>query len=134
MTIDDLVVTAGLAHLNLDKAELEAAFPAFEQMLEFFAAMQAADTDEAAFTAVKKGAEPVVAAAPSDSFTTAPASPGIAGNIASAQTVDSLFFRRDNPENPVYNENSGLASSVNENLLNKAGERDGRFIVIPNVL
>jgi hypothetical protein len=43
MNIEDLKETAALAHLNRGEAELEAAFPAFEQMLGFFAAMQAAD-------------------------------------------------------------------------------------------
>ena len=49
MHIDDLRETAALAHLNLDEAELAAAFPAFEQMIGFFAAMQAADEDAEAF-------------------------------------------------------------------------------------
>jgi aspartyl-tRNA(Asn)/glutamyl-tRNA(Gln) amidotransferase subunit C len=57
MNIEDLKETAALAHLNLEEAELEKAFPAFEQMLGFFAAMQAADGDKAAFPApVKEGA------------------------------------------------------------------------------
>ncbi|GHV83613.1 hypothetical protein AGMMS50212_09530 [Spirochaetia bacterium] len=53
MDIEDLRVTASLAHLNLKQEELEAAFPAFEQMLGYFAAMQAADKDEKAFSGSK---------------------------------------------------------------------------------
>ena len=51
MKIEDLRETAALAHLNLDDEALDAAFPAFEQMLGFFAAMQSADEDTAAFAA-----------------------------------------------------------------------------------
>lgn len=46
--------------------------------------------------------------------------------------VDSGFFRSDNPNNANLNNNQ--SSGLNENLLNNAGERDGRFFVIPNVL
>jgi aspartyl-tRNA(Asn)/glutamyl-tRNA(Gln) amidotransferase subunit C len=51
MDIEDLKETAALAHLNLEEPELKAAFPAFEQMLAYFAAMQRADEDEKAFGA-----------------------------------------------------------------------------------
>ncbi|MDR1127673.1 MAG: aspartyl/glutamyl-tRNA amidotransferase subunit C [Treponema sp.] len=102
MNIEDLKETAALAHLNLDEAELEGAFPAFEQMLGFFAAMQAADKDEAAF--------PVP----------------IGGNTGQSRPAESGFFRPD-AGNPG---NAGAASGLPDN----AGERDGRFIVVPNVL
>jgi aspartyl-tRNA(Asn)/glutamyl-tRNA(Gln) amidotransferase subunit C len=54
MTIEDLKETAALAHLNLDEGELADAFSsrmfaAFEQMVGYFAAMQAADEDRIAF-------------------------------------------------------------------------------------
>jgi aspartyl-tRNA(Asn)/glutamyl-tRNA(Gln) amidotransferase subunit C len=49
ITIEDLKKTAALAHLNLDEDELAAVFPAFEQMLRYFGAIQAADEDRAAF-------------------------------------------------------------------------------------
>jgi aspartyl-tRNA(Asn)/glutamyl-tRNA(Gln) amidotransferase subunit C len=98
MNIEDLKETAALAHLNLEEAELQAAFPAFEQMLGFFAAMQAADGDEAAFPA--------------------------ADRPSAGASVESDFFRAD-----------GSPSSENQDkLLNNAGGRDGRFIVVPNVL
>jgi aspartyl-tRNA(Asn)/glutamyl-tRNA(Gln) amidotransferase subunit C len=101
MNIEDLKETAALAHLNLEEAELEAAFPAFEQMLGFFAAMQAADKDEAAF--------PVP----------------IGGSAGLSHPVESGFFRPD-----VDKSGAGTASG----LLDNAGERDGSFVVVPNVL
>ncbi|GHV77177.1 hypothetical protein AGMMS49942_19980 [Spirochaetia bacterium] len=102
MNIEDLQVTAQLAHLNMGEKELAAAFPAFEQMLGFFAAMQAADKDSEAFPE----------AALADAFT------------AASPTVSSDHFRSDNPS----------SNGLNDNLLNNAGDRDGRFIVVPNVL
>ncbi|GHV80451.1 hypothetical protein AGMMS49944_22420 [Spirochaetia bacterium] len=108
MKIEDLQVTAQLAHLNMDEKELAAAFPAFEQMLGFFAAMQAADKDTEAFP------EAALAAA----FTGA------------SQTVSSDHFRSDNPH---HNPNNSHTTLVRD-LLNNAGDRDGRFIVVPNVL
>jgi aspartyl-tRNA(Asn)/glutamyl-tRNA(Gln) amidotransferase subunit C len=119
MKIEDLQATAQLAHLNMGEAELAAAFPAFEQMLGFFAAMQAADNDAAAFPA------------------------GFAGDAAhidsSALVASSAHFR---PDGPAYHaHNSPNAGSIGANddalvssLLNNAGDRDGRFIVVPNVL
>jgi aspartyl-tRNA(Asn)/glutamyl-tRNA(Gln) amidotransferase subunit C len=105
MTIDDLKVTAALAHLNMDEAELAGAFPAFEQMLGYFAAMQAADR-----------------AAPADK-----SNPPVSGVERAA---GSSHFRGDAaPVNPA-NASHALA----EDLLDRAGERDGRFVVIPNVL
>jgi aspartyl-tRNA(Asn)/glutamyl-tRNA(Gln) amidotransferase subunit C len=103
MNVEDLKVTAALAHLNLDEAELEAAAPAFEQMLAFFAAMQAADEDKAAFPAPVKE------------------------NASAARTVESSFFRPDAGNSPAV---GGQAAC----LLDNVGERDGRFVVVPNVL
>jgi aspartyl-tRNA(Asn)/glutamyl-tRNA(Gln) amidotransferase subunit C len=108
MKIEELQVTAQLAHLSMDEKELAAAFPAFEQMLGFFAAMEAADKDPAALSAVDGGADP--AALPQMTGTT--------------RTVGADHFRPDNPS-------GGL---VSETLINNAGDRDGRFIVVPNVL
>ncbi|MDR1654408.1 MAG: aspartyl/glutamyl-tRNA amidotransferase subunit C [Treponema sp.] len=103
MTIEDLKVTAALAHLNLSDGELAAAFPAFEQMLGYFAAMQAADTDPAL-----QGA-------------------GREDNIAGKAQRTSAYFRPDQGL-----ENAGCIDSAA--LLDNAGARDGRFVVIPNVL
>ncbi|MDR1899696.1 MAG: aspartyl/glutamyl-tRNA amidotransferase subunit C [Treponema sp.] len=101
MTIEDLKETAALAHLNMSDAELAAAFPAFEQMLRFFAIMQAADGDEAL--------------AGEDHDT--------AAGIAAAGDY-----------RPDAAESGGFPGDLNETMLNNAGERDGRFVVIPNVL
>jgi aspartyl-tRNA(Asn)/glutamyl-tRNA(Gln) amidotransferase subunit C len=113
MKIEDLQETAALAHLNLKDDELKAAFPAFEQMLGFFAAMQTADNDTEAFSA------------------------SIAGLSHQTHTVEADFLRQDTVWDAhvagVSKEQSG-AFFDNESLINNAEERDGRFIVIPHVL
>jgi aspartyl-tRNA(Asn)/glutamyl-tRNA(Gln) amidotransferase subunit C len=107
MTIDDLITTASLARLRLDKAELEKAFPAFEQMVSFFADMQDADEDTAAF-----------------------GSP-IEGLSRDARECDPALFRKDDAAGAdVYNP----GFSLNEAFLENTGERDGPFMVVPNVL
>jgi aspartyl-tRNA(Asn)/glutamyl-tRNA(Gln) amidotransferase subunit C len=106
MNIDDLQETARLAHLNMGGEELAGAFPAFEQMLGFFAAMQAADGDREVF--------------PGDSVS------GV------SRGVTSDHFRPDDPRPHDFNNTAPL--DLNENLINNAGDRDGRFIVVPNVL
>ncbi|MDR1949398.1 MAG: aspartyl/glutamyl-tRNA amidotransferase subunit C [Spirochaetaceae bacterium] len=115
MKIEDLKETAALAHLNLDEVELAGAFPAFEQMLGFFAAMQAADEDRAAFPAPIAG--PTVEAPGSSDF---------------SPSVYADHFRPDTGNTDDSSQNTSFGQ--NENLLNNAGERDGRFIVVPNVL
>jgi aspartyl-tRNA(Asn)/glutamyl-tRNA(Gln) amidotransferase subunit C len=113
MNIEDLRETAALAHLNLDEAELAASFPAFEQMLGFFAAMQSADEDPAAF-------------------------PASASDPSGPRTVSSGFFRHDAQAEGAHNPNNAHTTASNglnpQPLVNNAGERDGRFIVVPNVL
>jgi aspartyl-tRNA(Asn)/glutamyl-tRNA(Gln) amidotransferase subunit C len=108
MDIEELKVTAQLAHLNLTREELAGAFPAFEQMLGFFAAMQAADEDTAAF-------------------------PAAGVNV---MTALAGHFRPDthNPNNAHTTSSNGLNQPSIRNLIDNAGERDGRFIVVPNVL
>ena len=108
MKIEDLQETAQLAHLTMDDQALAAAFPAFEQMLGFFAAMQAADEDAGVFSE---------------------GSP-ISRVSGASLTVTSNHFRQDNPGNTINNP----SQSLNGNLLNNAGERDGNFVVVPNVL
>jgi aspartyl-tRNA(Asn)/glutamyl-tRNA(Gln) amidotransferase subunit C len=115
MNIEDLRETAALAHLNLGDEELAAAFPAFEQMLGYFAAMQAADRDEAA-SGAGGGAE----ALPS-------------GLSALARTVSSGHFRPDN-QNPNTNSSGNSPEDITGPMLDNSGERDGRFVVVPNVL
>jgi aspartyl-tRNA(Asn)/glutamyl-tRNA(Gln) amidotransferase subunit C len=113
MNIEDLRETAALAHLNLGDEELAAAFPAFEQMLGYFAAMQMADKDEAVFSAEGETVS--------------------SGLSALARTVSSGHFRRDN-----QNSNTNIPGNSPEDLtgllLDNSGERDGRFVVVPNVL
>ena len=105
MELTDLRETADLAHLNLNEEELKKAFPAFEEMLSFFAAMQAADSDG-----------------------TLPALSGqTEGMAASARVVASGCFRPDAAHSPA-------GEGVGEAMLEQAPERDGRFMVIPNVL
>ena len=100
MTIADLKETAVLAHLNLDESELATLFPAFEQMIGYFASMLAADVDSIRFEASVRGAE-------------------IAGDWGQ--------FANFAPLRPGVR-------SINEALFNNAGERDGRFLKVPNVL
>ncbi|MDR2143611.1 MAG: aspartyl/glutamyl-tRNA amidotransferase subunit C [Treponema sp.] len=101
----ELEETAELAHLNINKEELAAALPAFEQMLGFFAVMQGADTDAEAL---------------------GPAAGIAAGQAAGARLVSSGHFRGDT--------SPAAAAVPREDILNNAGDRDGAFIVIPNVL
>jgi aspartyl-tRNA(Asn)/glutamyl-tRNA(Gln) amidotransferase subunit C len=108
MELQDLQETAALAHLNMDEKELASAFPAFEQMLGYFAAMQAADKDEASFSAS--------IAAKTE------------GMAASSRIVASNYFRPDSAK--LDNSSPDLP----EKMLEKAGDRDGRFVVVPNVL
>jgi aspartyl-tRNA(Asn)/glutamyl-tRNA(Gln) amidotransferase subunit C len=119
MELQDLQETADLAHLNMEQGELRSAFSTFDEMLSFFAAMQSADKDHAAFTASIAG---LAKGALSPEW--AEVSSGMA---ASARLVNAAFFRPDAP-------GTGCAKTESEHLLDKAGERDSRFIVIPNVL
>ena len=100
MELTDLRETAALARLNLSGEELENIFPAFEEMVSFFAVMQGADA---------------AGAFPRDM----PAAP--------AQIVTTGYLRPDTEQAPP----DGTAF---EAMLSQAPERDGRFIVIPNVL
>jgi aspartyl-tRNA(Asn)/glutamyl-tRNA(Gln) amidotransferase subunit C len=124
MEIEDLKETAALAHLNLGDEELAAAFPAFEQMLAFFAAMQAADNDESLFP---QGGGAKNAFAP--------------GQNAGARMVEAGFFRADDPAARHAGSVDKIGqigqidqTGLSEKLLNNSGDRDGRFVVIPNVL
>jgi aspartyl-tRNA(Asn)/glutamyl-tRNA(Gln) amidotransferase subunit C len=95
MDIEELRVTAALAHIKMSEAELAESFPAFEQMLVFFQAMQAADNDKDV------------------------------GTQANVPVVDSASFRPDRARD------GGIEPEI---IIKKAGETDGRFMVIPNVL
>jgi aspartyl-tRNA(Asn)/glutamyl-tRNA(Gln) amidotransferase subunit C len=109
MDLRELEETAALAHMNVRRDELAAALPAFEQMLGFFAAMSAADRE--AFTQTSGAARALNA-----------------GQIAGAFLARAGDFRSDT-------ETGGeLPAADAARLIDAAGERDGRFIVIPNVL
>lgn len=109
MEFRDLEETAELARLNMAEQELRNAFPAFEQMLGYFTAMQAADQDKTAFTTAIAGSA--------------------SGMAPSARIVNAAYFRPDSANSaPSSGEDMG------EILLSKTAERDGRFVVIPNVL
>jgi aspartyl-tRNA(Asn)/glutamyl-tRNA(Gln) amidotransferase subunit C len=97
MDIEELRVTAALAHITMSESELAESFPAFEQMLVFFQAMQAADNDKTL-------------------------DGGVRSDVA---VVDSASFRPDSARD------SGIDPEI---IIKKAGETDGRFMVIPNVL
>ena len=104
MTIEDLKETAALAHINLDENELGAIFPAFKEALKFFDIMQAAEL------AIEPNYNRVVQK--------------LKLLNKSNITTNSNFFRPD----------IIISAKNNEDLINNADERDGRFIVIPNVL
>jgi len=114
MDLQELEETAQLAHLNLGKDELAAALPAFEQMIGFFAAMQEADADPV-FS--HSGGE--TAQGQDKPY-----------QAAGAMLAGAGHFRADAATGSV----PGTASGLDEKMLDNAGERDGRFIVIPNVL
>jgi aspartyl-tRNA(Asn)/glutamyl-tRNA(Gln) amidotransferase subunit C len=127
MNIEDLRETAALAHLNLDLEELSGAFPAFEEMLGFFAAMRAADR-EAPPAAGTPATEIPTTEIP---VTEIPATETHAAGISAvARIVDSLWFRGDG----AVNSGAGGGAETAEQMLDSAGERDGRFVVVPNVL
>ncbi|MDR2494736.1 MAG: aspartyl/glutamyl-tRNA amidotransferase subunit C [Spirochaetaceae bacterium] len=109
MTIEDLQETARLARLSMDDDALAAAFPAFERMLGFFAVMQEADRDAAAF--------------PDFSLETA--------GFRDSERVPSDYFREDG-DGALFAPAS--LASLQEAMLDNAGARDGGFVVIPNVL
>ncbi len=120
MKLDDLQVTARLAHLGLGDADLRAALPAFEQMLDYFAVMQTAD-----------------GSVPSEDAGTAHITA-----VHSDLVVPVRQFNNNNASNNSLLNNNSLsnqgnhneANLPNNNLINQAGERNGNFIVVPNVL
>jgi len=110
MTQVDLQATASLAHLDLSEEEVAAALPAFERMLGYFAAMRAADEDEALHSS-----------SVSD----------LSSHFKAALRAD-VNNNNNNPSNNSSNNppNNDLPNA----LLNCASEREDRFLVVPNVL
>ncbi|MBN2873480.1 MAG: aspartyl/glutamyl-tRNA amidotransferase subunit C [Spirochaetales bacterium] len=124
MVQDDLQATAALAHLDLSEDEVAAALPAFELMLEYFAAMKAADTDVDAFGVSISSLPP----------TTQPFS---IGNRLRSDTNDLYQNNYNNTNNPARinpNTNQNTLSNRANEILERAPESENRFIVIPNVL
>jgi len=115
MVREELQATASLAHLDLSEDEVAAALPAFELMLEYFAAMKAADEDEDAFGVSIMDLD----------------SQAQSGQTANRVRLDMLLDSNNNTNN---NPDSNLPSTIANELLNQAPERENRFIVIPNVL
>ena len=100
-----------MAHLSHNEKDLSGIFPAFAQMIEFFDLMLAAEEDRASFP---KGL--------------APAASALAGASGNYMAVNSAFYR--NNASSKGNDSHGLT----ESMLANAAERDGRFLVVPNVL
>ena len=103
MELSDLQDTAALARLNLSGDALQKIFPAFGEMVSFFAVMQDADADSTLPAAKEQ----------------------VDGMAASVQSVAAGHLRPDLAPGEAQD---------SESLLSQAGERDGRFFVIPNVL
>jgi Asp-tRNA(Asn)/Glu-tRNA(Gln) amidotransferase C subunit len=111
MVREELQVTASLAHLDLSEDEIAAALPAFELMLEYFAAMKAADEDKDTFGVSVMDMEPAVH-----------------GSQPGNRVRLDLLNATNN------NKNSNPPSNLANELVNRAPECENRCIVIPNVL
>ena len=106
MNLSDLQNASGLARLNMSEKELEELLPAFQQMLSFFGIMQAAAREANQNLSVLDAR----------------------GEELHATGLVSAGLYHSGTEHP---ESGG---NMAESLLARAAERDGRFIVIPNVL
>ena len=116
MESTDLQIAAGLARLYLGEQDVQTIGPAFEQMLSLLAQMQNADDDE-----------------------TMPAVSTQADYVTAAKPVSVGFFRSDTAQEAAQEAAQDAAHKMaqedtKEFMLSQAGERDGNFIVIPNVL
>lgn len=112
MVREELQATASLAHLDLNEDEAAAALPAFELMLEYFAAMKAADEDVEAFGRSILDVPPTTQA------------------VSAGNRVRFDYFNNSNTNNQGSNPLSGLA----DELVNRVPQSENRFVVIPNVL
>lgn len=120
MKLDDLQVTARLAHLGLGEADLRAALPAFEQMLDYFAVMQTADGSVSGDSAGKAH----ITAVHSDLVVSV-------HQFNNNNPSHNTLLNNNSPNNQGNHNDNNLS---NNNLINQAGERNGNFIVVPNVL
>ncbi|MDR0447655.1 MAG: aspartyl/glutamyl-tRNA amidotransferase subunit C [Treponema sp.] len=111
MTIQELEITAQLARLNPDPKQLAGILPEFEQMVGLLNTMEEADKDDDFAVKMQDGEKLYP--------------------VAGTLFAGTDHFRGDGIEkdpDPALNE------KLPEALLEACGERDGRFIVIPNVL
>jgi len=113
MDIKELEITAQLAHLTLDKDQLNAIFPQFEQTIGFFDSMEKAETDPSFIKMMQQN--------------TKPPDRGKSPPPPTALFVDAQALRDDTVD-------TAEKSALVEELLNNAGDRDGNFFKIPNVL
>ncbi|MDR0598455.1 MAG: aspartyl/glutamyl-tRNA amidotransferase subunit C [Treponema sp.] len=134
MDFRELEETAQLARLNIGRDELSAALPAFERMLGFFAAMRRYKPGEG--EGASSGGPGPAGGAPDGSAPAGggrPPGSGEDGAAAGARLVGADHFHPDAV--PAEDDGGPVQDpELNERILRGAGERDGRFIVIPNVL
>ena len=110
MDLQELEITAQLARLDMGTDQLGAIHPAFEQTIGFFDTMEKAETDPSFAEQMKLAAKHGEKSCP----------------VSGALFVGSGQLRCD------VVESSG--AELREKMLDNAGERDGNFFVIPNVL
>ena len=111
ITEDEFLATAELAYLPVEEAELTQLFPAFKESLDFIAVIQTFSKAE-----------------DSERVTNF-----LLGTIAGK--VDSTRIRPDTaPLNPARASTDPASDQQNKTLLNYAGEQDGNFIAVPNIL
>jgi len=120
MELQELEKTAELAHLNADTEKIKALFPAFEQMAGFL------DTMEEAEPALKEMLSGGI-----ELFNGLP--------FAGALLVTEQDISKSAAEAKSGGREDGLniqeeGINIIEEMLQNAGERDGNFFVIPNVL
>ena len=113
MTIEELKEVADMAYLQPNESELAGLFPQFAELLGFFDTVQAADGDSIAFP---EGLAPVSSA--------------LAVASGNYRKVNSGFYRSAGSTSP----NDSSSRDLIEKFLDNAGEKDGRFMVVPNVL
>ncbi|MFQ3547375.1 MAG: hypothetical protein SNJ56_03480 [Termitinemataceae bacterium] len=128
MLLDDLQVTARLAHLGLSEDELRAALPAFEQMLEYFARMQGALIQGEHGSGLDSSSVHSDLVISSETLQN--------NNPAAGNNLNNSNNLSNNPSNHPLNNplNAHQLNNAVSALLDQAGERNGPFIVIPNVL
>jgi aspartyl-tRNA(Asn)/glutamyl-tRNA(Gln) amidotransferase subunit C len=112
MVLEDLQATARLAHLDLSEDETAAALPAFERMLGYFAAMRAADEDR-------------------DVFGVSVSELSLSRSSVAGNRLRDDINNSNNTGNNLFN---NQADNPADALLAAAPEREGRFLVVPNVL